>query len=133
MIKAYAAFEPGAELTPIEYDPGPLGRQDVEIEVTHCGICHSDLNMIDDDWSMATFPLVPGHEVAGTVAQVGEDVTNLGYCMTCASCLGGDHNLCTSHEGTIVGRHGGFADRVRASAAAVVPLPEGVDVASNSD
>ena len=77
MIKAYAAFEPGAELTPIEYDPGPLGRQDVEIEVTHCGICHSDLNMIDDDWSMATFPLVPGHEVAGTVAQVGEDVTNL--------------------------------------------------------
>jgi uncharacterized zinc-type alcohol dehydrogenase-like protein len=142
MIKAYAASEPGGELKRFEYDPGPLGRQDVEIEVTHCGICHSDLNMIDDDWGMATFPLVPGHEVAGTVAQVGEDVTNLqpgqrvglgwhsGYCMTCASCVGGDHNLCTSHEGTIVGRHGGFADRVRASAAAVVPLPEGVDVAS---
>jgi uncharacterized zinc-type alcohol dehydrogenase-like protein len=94
MVKVHAATEPGAELKPFEYDPGPLGRQEVEIEVTHCGICHSDLNMIDDDWGMATFPLVPGHEVAGTFARVGEDVSHLesgqcvglgwhsGYCLT---------------------------------------------------
>jgi len=142
MIKAYAASEPGAELTPFEYDPAPIGHHEVEIEVAHCGICHSDLNMIDDDWGMTTFPLVPGHEVVGTISEVGDEVTSLkpgqlvglgwhsGYCLTCASCLAGDHNLCASHEGTIVGRHGGFADRVRANAAAVVPLPEGIDVAS---
>jgi uncharacterized zinc-type alcohol dehydrogenase-like protein len=142
MINAYAATEAGGELTPFEYDPGTLGRHEVEIEVAHCGICHSDLNMIDDDWGMATFPLVPGHEVVGTIAQVGDDVTNLrpgqlvglgwhsGYCLTCASCLAGDHHLCATHEATIVGRHGGFAETVRAHAASVVPLPDGIDPAS---
>ena len=142
MIKAYAAPESGAELEPFEYDPGPLGRHEVEIEVLHCGICHSDLNMIDDDWGMATFPLVPGHEVVGVISEVGTEVTSLkpgqsvglgwhsGYCLTCSSCLAGDHHLCASHEGTIVGRHGGFAEAVRAHAASVVPLPEGIDVAS---
>jgi uncharacterized zinc-type alcohol dehydrogenase-like protein len=142
MIKAFGAFEAGGELKPFEYDPGPLGRHEVEIKVEHCGICHSDLNMLDDDWGMTRYPLVPGHEVAGTISMVGEDVENLrpgqrvglgwqsGYCMTCPSCLGGDHNLCAAGEGTIVGRHGGFADRVRAHAASVVPLPEGIDMAS---
>ena len=142
MIKAFGAFDAGGELKPFEYDPGPLGRHEVEIKVEHCGICHSDLNMLDDDWGMTRYPLVPGHEVAGTISMVGEDVENLqpgqrvglgwqsGYCMTCPSCLGGDHNLCAAGEGTIVGRHGGFADRVRAHAASVVPLPEGIDMAS---
>ena len=142
MIKAYAASEAGGELKPLEYDPGPLGRHEVEVSVEHCGICHSDLSMLDDLWGMATFPLVPGHEVVGTVAEVGEHVTSVkpgdrvglgwhsGYCMTCPSCMGGDHNLCADAEGTLVGRHGGFADRVRARAAAVVALPEGIDMAS---
>lgn len=142
MIKAYAAFEAGGELKPFEYDPGPLGQHEVEIAVEHCGICHSDLNMLDNDWGMATYPLVPGHEVVGTVAEVGEHVTNVkpgeqvglgwhsGYCMTCPSCMAGDHNLCAGAQGTIVGRHGGFADRVRAQAASVVALPAGIDPVS---
>jgi uncharacterized zinc-type alcohol dehydrogenase-like protein len=142
MIKAYAASEAGGELRPFEYDPGPLGPHEVEISVEHCGICHSDLSMLDDEWGMATFPLVPGHEVVGTVAAVGEHVTGVkpgdrvglgwhsGYCMTCPSCMGGDHNLCADAEGTLVGRHGGFADRVRAQATAVFALPEGIDLAS---
>jgi uncharacterized zinc-type alcohol dehydrogenase-like protein len=142
MIKAYAAFEAGGAMAPFEYDPGPLGPDEVEIAVEHCGICHSDLNMIDNDWDMTSYPLVPGHEVAGTIVESGELVTHLrpgqrvglgwhaGYCMTCASCLGGDHNLCAGAEATIVGRHGGFADRVRAHAPSVVPLPEGLDMAS---
>lgn len=139
MINAYAASEAGAELKPFEYDPGPIGHHEVEIEVEHCGICHSDINMLDDDWGMTQYPLVPGHEVAGTISKVGNEVRGLqpgqrvglgwhsGYCMTCPSCMGGDHNLCAAGEGTIVGRHGGFADRVRAHAASVVPLPQGID------
>jgi uncharacterized zinc-type alcohol dehydrogenase-like protein len=64
MIKAFAAFEPGAELKPFEYDPGPMGREQVEIAVDHCGICHSDWSMLDNAWGTAKFPLVPGHESA---------------------------------------------------------------------
>ena len=142
MIKAYAASEAGGELKPFEYDPGPIGYNDVEIEVEHCGICHSDLNMLENAWGMAEFPLVPGHEVVGSIASVGPGVTSVqagqrvglgwhaGYCMTCAACMGGDHNLCANAQGTIISRHGGFADRVRAHAASVVALPQDIDVQS---
>jgi uncharacterized zinc-type alcohol dehydrogenase-like protein len=142
MIKAYAAFEAGGELKPFEYDPGPFGINDVEIDIQHCGICHSDLNMLNNDWGLSQFPFVPGHEVAGTISAVGEEVTSLkvgervglgwhsGYCMTCPSCLAGDHNLCATAEGVIVGRHGGFANKVRANASSVVPLPQGIDIQS---
>ncbi|MCF6178026.1 MAG: NAD(P)-dependent alcohol dehydrogenase [Geopsychrobacter sp.] len=142
MIKAYAAFEAGGELKPFEYEPGELRRTEVEINVEHCGICHSDLSMLDNEWGMSQYPLVPGHEVVGTIAQAGADVTNVtvgqkvglgwhaGYCMTCPTCMSGDHNMCASATGTIIGHHGGFADKVRAQAASVVALPEGLDVES---
>ena len=140
MIKAYAAFEAGGELKPFEFDPGKLGYSDVEIDVEHCGICHSDLSMLDNEWGFTQYPLVPGHEVVGSISAVGAGVSSLqigqkvglgwqsGYCMTCSTCMDGDHNLCASAAGTIVGRHGGFADKVRASAASVVVLPQGVDI-----
>ena len=67
MIKAYAAHEKGKELKPFEYDPGELGEETVEINVEYCGICHSDLSMLDNEWEMSEYPLVPGHEVVGTV------------------------------------------------------------------
>ena len=142
MIKAYAALEPGGKLQPFEYDPGVLKKNHVEIDVEHCGICHSDLSMINNEWGFTQYPLVPGHEVVGIISQIGEDVTNVqigqrvglgwhsGYCMTCPSCMGGDHNMCANQEGTIVGRHGGFAEKVRAHAASVFILPKGVDSAS---
>ena len=142
MIQAFAAKEAGGRFEAFEYDPGELGPQEVEIAVSDCGICHSDLSMLDDEWGMTTYPFVPGHEVAGTVAQVGGDVAHLtigqtvglgwhsGYCMTCPTCLSGDHNMCANAAGTIVGRYGGFADRVRADAVSVIPLPEGLDRAS---
>ena len=120
MIKAYAALESGGELKPFEYDPGPIGYDFVEIQVEHCGICHSDLSMLDNEWGIAKFPLVPGHEVVGTISAVGKGVSNLqvgkrvglgwhsGYCMTCPTCMSGDHNMCAHAEGTIVNRHGGL-------------------------
>lgn len=142
MIHAYAAFEPGGELRPFEYDPGPLGAGEVEIEVEHCGICHSDVSMLDNAWGISSYPLVPGHEVVGRIGAVGPGVTGLepgqlvglgwhaGYCMHCDPCMSGDHNLCAQAQGTIIGHHGGFADKVRAAAASVVPLPEGIEIAS---
>jgi uncharacterized zinc-type alcohol dehydrogenase-like protein len=119
-----------------------MGHYDVDIEVEHCGICHSDLSMLDNEWGIAEFPLVPGHEVVGTIVAVGPGVSHLqtgqrvglgwhaGYCMTCPTCMSGDHNMCAHARGTIVSRHGGFADKVRAQAASVVPLPDNIDVRS---
>jgi uncharacterized zinc-type alcohol dehydrogenase-like protein len=141
MIRAYAAHEPAGRLERFDYDPGELQPGQVEIDVIACGICHSDLSMLENQWQMSGYPLVPGHEVVGTVAAVGEGVTNvspgdtvgLGWyassCMTCHQCMSGDHNLCADAEGTIVGRFGGFADKVRCSAEWAIPLPDGVDAA----
>ena len=61
--QAYAATSAKAPLEPFSFDPGPLGPEELEIEVTHCGICRSDLSMLDNDWGMTKFPFVPGHEV----------------------------------------------------------------------
>lgn len=138
-IQALAAFEPGGELKPFTYDPGSLASDDVEIAVEYCGVCHSDLSMLDNAWGFTQYPFVPGHEVVGTVSEVGAKVTNfrvgqrvgLGwhsdYCMTCPTCVAGDHNLCTQVQATIIARRGGFADRVRCGASALVELPPEMD------
>jgi len=122
MIKAFAAFEPGGELKPFEYDPGELEAHEVEIDVHYSGICHSDLSVIDNEWEMTQYPVVPGHEVVGKIAKVGDQVKHLtvsqivglgwhaGYCNECALCHSGDHNLCANALPTIIGHHGGFAD-----------------------
>ncbi len=142
MIKSYAAFEAGDELRPFEYDPGPLKGQEVEVDVLYTGICHSDINMIDNEWGMSQYPLVPGHEVVGRVAEVGEHVTALrvgqivglgwhaAYCNECNHCHNNDQNLCASAQGTLVGHHGGFAEKVRADSNSLVVIPEGINLAS---
>ena len=138
-VHAYAATEANGILKPFEYELGSIGPQEVDIAVESCGICHSDLSMLQDAWGMTQFPFVPGHEVIGKVFAVGEHVSHLaigdrvglgwhsGYCMTCDQCLEGHHNLCSTAEPTIVGRHGGFADKVRAQAASVAKLPDELD------
>lgn len=142
MIKAFAALEPNGKLQPFEYDPGVLKPDEVEIDVKYCGICHSDISVIDNEWGIGEYPVVPGHEVVGTIAAVGDRVTSLqvgqvvglgwhsGYCNTCPPCNEGDQNLCATAQATIVGHHGGFADKVRASAKSVIPVPEGMDLES---
>ncbi len=141
-IRAYAANEQGGKLESFEYEPGELKPDEVEIDVDHCGICHSDLSMWNNDWEMTAYPFVPGHEISGTVVVKGDDVTHLevgqkvglGWfsrsCGTCEQCLSGDFNLCPTGEGTIVGRHGGFADKVRTQALWATPLPDGIDPAT---
>jgi len=138
---AYAAPSAKAPLEPFTFDPGPLGPEEVEIEVSHCGLCHSDLSMLDNDWGMTKYPFVPGHEVTGTVSALGEQAkglkigerVGLGWwsqsCLSCHECLSGDHHLCPSVQGTIFGRHGGFADRVRAQWTWVRPIPDELDMA----
>ena len=139
-FKGYAATEAGGKLKEFEYELDELKPSEVDIKVDACGICHSDLSMLGNDWEMSQYPLIPGHEVTGTVEETGGSVNHLkegdkvglgwhsGSCMTCPQCLSGDHNLCAKAQGTIVNRHGGFADRVRAESAFAVKVPDGVDL-----
>lgn len=141
MVKAYAAKTAKGPLEPFEYEPGPLGADEVEVKVTHCGICHSDLAMIDNDWGFSRYPLVPGHEVIGTISAVGANVPNSrinqrvgigwqsGSCGQCDWCVRGRESLCARPQPTIVGRHGGWADRVRTCAKFAVPIPDGLNSA----
>jgi len=138
---AYAASAAKAPFKPYEFDPGDLHPEDVEIKVDYCGICHSDLSMLDNEWGFSSYPIVLGHEASGTVVALGSEVkglklgqkVGLGWfshsCLYCEQCLSGHHNLCPTVESTIVGRQGAFADRVRAQWTWVRPLPEGVDEA----
>ncbi|WP_425400307.1 NADPH-dependent aldehyde reductase Ahr [Aeoliella sp.] len=140
-VKAYAASKAKGEFQPFEFELGAIDSDEVDIAVESCGICHSDLSMLDDEWGMSQFPLVPGHEVVGKVTEVGDHVTHLGvgdrvgvgwhagYCMVCDQCMSGDHNLCADAQPTIAGRHGGFADTIRARAASVVKIPGGLNAA----
>jgi uncharacterized zinc-type alcohol dehydrogenase-like protein len=138
----WAARNPGAALEPIEFQVGALRPEQVQVKVESCGICHSDLSMIDNAWGNAGFPLVPGHEAIGVIEAVGDGVKGLnigdrvglgwfaGSCMSCPSCMTGRHQLCGSAEQIIVGRHGGFADRVRANWEWAVKLPAALDPAT---
>jgi len=141
-VRAYAAKSAKGKLEPFEYEPGPRGPEDVEVRVTHCGICHSDVAMIDNDWGWSRYPLVPGHEVIGTVAAVGSQVKYLavgqrvgigwssGSCGHCEWCTRGKEMLCAEEKATIVGRHGGFASSVRSKWNYALPIPDALDSAA---
>ncbi|HVC46087.1 MAG TPA: NAD(P)-dependent alcohol dehydrogenase [Terracidiphilus sp.] len=135
-IQGFAVHAAGAELVPFRYDPGELGPHEVEIAVSHCGICHSDLHLISNDWGISQYPFIPGHEIIGTVTAVGAEVrgleegrrVGLGWqsnsCGRCEWCMKGMENLCPESEGTCVRRNGGYADRVRADSRFVIPVPD---------
>jgi len=140
-IHAYAANQVKGTLESYTYDAGDLDPEQVEIKVEYCGICHSDLSMLDNEWGMTAYPFVPGHEAVGTVVAVGEHAKGLkvgqkvgvGWtafsCLSCPECVAGNHHLCPSNQGTIVGRPGAFADRLRVQWIWARPLPEGLDLA----
>jgi uncharacterized zinc-type alcohol dehydrogenase-like protein len=134
--KGYAALSRAEPLLPFEYSQGQLDAEQVEIAVNYCGVCPSDISMIDDVLGFSAFPLVPGHEIVGTIAAAGPQVKHLqvgqrvglgwqsASCRFCHQCRSGDHNLCPQREFTIAQRHGGFADRVRCDSTFALPLPE---------
>jgi uncharacterized zinc-type alcohol dehydrogenase-like protein len=140
VIAAFAAFAKKEALKPHSYEPTELGPHDVEIAISHCGICHSDLHLIDDDWSRSTYPLIPGHEIVGTVSATGAESgrvvgerIGVGWqrsaCLECDLCASGNENLCAKQQATCVGHHGGFADRIRTDGRFAFPLPASLDSA----
>ncbi|OQP46281.1 alcohol dehydrogenase [Niastella yeongjuensis] len=144
LVQAWAAQTAHGKLEPFQYEPGPLGPEEVDIAVEYCGICHSDLSMLHNDWGITTYPFVPGHEAIGKVVALGEVAKEKGLtigqrvgvgwnksaCLHCEHCLKGAYELCTTGKATIVGHHGAFANRVRSHWVWAVPIPAGVDAAA---
>ena len=110
------------------------------MQVKYCGVCHSDIAMVDNDWGFSTYPLVPGHEIIGTVTAIGEDVHGLkvgeavgvgwqsGSCAECEWCRRGKEHFCAQEKDTIVGRHGGYATSLNVDANFAVALPAGLNI-----
>ena len=140
-IKAYAVKEPKNQLEPWNYTSNELNAFDVHIEIDHCGICYSDVHMMDNDWGITAYPIVPGHEIVGHVKELGSQVTHLkkgdivgvGWqresCHNCFQCMKGNENYCTGKRGsTIVKNHGGFASDIVLDARFCFPIPTGLDL-----
>lgn len=135
-IHAFAATEPRQPLTPWNYESPELKDHEVLLRVHACGICHSDIHMIDNDWAQSNYPLVPGHEVIATVTQTGTSVSGLevgmrvgvgwqrSACLACDDCLRGDENCCDRSEGVISHGHGGFADYLVMDSRFCFPIPD---------
>ncbi len=129
----------GAHLLPYKYDAGELKADEVEVKISHCGICHSDVHLIDNDWGMSRYPFIPGHEIVGAVTAVGSSVTSLAVgervgigwqadsCGVCEWCRKGEEHLCAKSQPTCVGRNGGYADAIRVNWRFAIPVPEALD------
>ncbi|HVJ86003.1 MAG TPA: NAD(P)-dependent alcohol dehydrogenase [Caulifigura sp.] len=140
-IDAWVATAAKSKLQRQKVDLGPLGPDDVEVQVEHCGLCHSDLSVLNNEWGVSTFPAVLGHEVIGKVVAVGSAARGIkvgqrvgigwtaGSCMHCRQCKSGYQQLCAEALPTIIKHYGGFASHVRAHWAWTLPVPEGLDAA----
>jgi uncharacterized zinc-type alcohol dehydrogenase-like protein len=129
----------GAQLLAYKYDPGALGANEVEIKISHCGVCHSDVHLIDNDWGISKYPFIPGHEIVGNVVTVGSAVKDrsvgervgVGWqadsCGICEWCRQGEEQFCAKAQPTCVGRNGGFADKIRVNSRFAVAMPTALD------
>ncbi|GAB5586872.1 hypothetical protein Unana1_01772 [Umbelopsis nana] len=146
----YAALQPyvkGVKETELQvhtFESRPLNGDDVEIEVSACGICGSDIHQITNGWNRATFPLIPGHEFIGTVVAVGNDVKLLeigdrvgvspisGSCGVCKECTSAYGQLCPKKTITYNGlyngyrTYGGYANKVRVQETWAIKIPENI-------
>ena len=146
----YAAQSKTSPLAPFRFDRREPGPTDVVIAIDYCGICHSDIHQVRDEWSNAIYPMVPGHEIVGHVTAVGSDVHNVKVgdragvgvtvqtCMTCDNCLAGAEPYCTKgmvgtynardYEGNLT--FGGYADNIVAPEHYVYSISPKLDLAA---
>lgn len=136
-VHAYAAMSAKTPLEAYQYELDAPGPNEVQVQVTHCGLCRSDLDALDNRFGMAQYPLVAGHEIIGNVSAIGSAVSHLqlgqrvgigpicNTCLSCSYCAAGRDNLCRKMEFTIgAGRRGGFANIVQVPAAYAYPIPD---------
>jgi len=150
-VPAYAASSSTSPLAPFTIERRDPGPHDVVIDIEYCGICHTDLHLVRDEWGHTRYPIVPGHEIVGRIAAVGSEVTRwksgeragigcfVDSCRTCESCRDGEEQFClegmvTTYNGIERGTkkvtYGGYSTRIVVDERYVLRVPEGLDPAA---
>ena len=145
----YAALAAAAPLAPFDFERRELRPDDVAMEVLFCGICHTDLHQVRNDWAWSQYPLVPGHEIVGRVIEVGEAVTRhrigdhvavgcmVDSCQYCDQCQKGEEQFCRkgntqtyNDKDRITGdrTYGGYAKHLVVREKFALRIPDGLDL-----
>ena len=148
-VKAFASHAPDAELVPLDITRRATRENDVKIDITFCGVCHSDIHTAHNDWKNAIYPVVPGHEIVGEVVEVGSAVSNfktgdmvgvgclVDSCLTCDACTDGDEQHCHSRATMTYGgqdkisgghTHGGYSQSITVREEFVLHIPKTLDI-----
>lgn len=139
----YGVTEPSLDIQELSFQAGPIGPDEIATEVTHCGVCHSDIHHLNADWEgmiakLAPYPLCCGHEVIAKVVEVGSNVTThkvgdrVGFgpqrdsCGTCEMCEEGRDNLCLNYKSLYNPSTGGFGSHIRAPASYAFHIPSSI-------
>ena len=148
-VKAYAAKEQSANLKPLEIERRDVKDDDVKIDIVYCGVCHSDIHTVQNDWGGTKYPVVPGHEIVGRVLDTGKNVKNfkkgdlvgvgclVDSCQTCDSCKEDLEQYCENgFTGTYNGKDkhlgghtfGGYSESIIVDKNFVLSVPENLDL-----
>lgn len=139
----YAAFDATSDLKPYTFERRNVGEQDVQIDIRYCGVCHTDLHSVRNDWNNATYPLVPGHEIVGTVKSIGTKVkkykvgdtvgvgcivNSCGHCVSCEQdceqyCTKGFTGTYNSIDADGARTQGGYSDQIIVNENYVLSIP----------
>lgn len=151
--KGYAAPDAKTELSPFQFQRRDVGPEDILIEIAYCGVCHSDIHQARDEWGGSIFPMVPGHEIVGTVAKVGASVKSfkpgdragvgcfVDSCRVCGSCKAGIEQYCEGHSVVTYNglekdletpTYGGYSNCIVVDQNYALKIPENLDMAGTA-
>lgn len=147
-VKAYGADAATADLKPMDIERRKTGDEDVKIDITYCGVCHSDIHTVRNDWKNSTYPVIPGHEIIGRVVEVGSKVSGfkkgdlvgvgcmVDSCQSCSACKDDLEQFCekgatftyNSKDKHLSGQtYGGYSTTVVVNKDFVLKVPENID------
>jgi uncharacterized zinc-type alcohol dehydrogenase-like protein len=147
ITSAYAALNSKTQLTPYTIERREPGRHDVLIDILYCGICHSDIHQARDEWGTSNFPMVPGHEIIGSVIKCGTHVTKwkdgdivgvgcfVDSCRECEACRDGEEQFCEAgmsvtyngfEHDKITPTYGGYSTRITVNEDYILSIPTGM-------